>query len=74
MTPIPPALAINYGKNPDLRISCSCGWTPSGGGEPRLLLTYIRQTIKRHRADGHEVKVIDPENWLERVPEAPMVS
>ncbi len=70
---LPPALALG-GKRADLRVRCSCGWEPSGGGEPVLLLTYIRHEIKRHRTDGHTVTVIDPESWLERVPEAPMVS
>jgi hypothetical protein len=67
-----PVVLTLGGAAPDLRVKCSCGWEPSGGGEPTLLLTYIRHEIKRHRGLGHEVNVRDPESWLERVPEAPM--
>ena len=62
------------GEHANLRVSCSCGWTPILGGADNIVLPVLQMWIKQHRKQGHTVDVSDPFGLMDGVNEPAMVS
>ena len=67
-------VSINGEKETNLRVFCSCGWSPSMGGAIETMLPLLKTLLNAHKGPTHVVTVIDPFLLLEGVNELPMVS